>query len=173
MASRSVSRAFQCHVTFCEVVFVIFAVDHLDREQPFIQRIELKRAVGHVLSKVTEKTKFTVCFSCIVKHHPGQSSSAASSVRSRSLCWFYLCSRLLRCMMAKTAPPTSWAHSRARQCEICRSPAPPTICGLNFPPTLRAQQRGSGSYTTVSPFSPARRILHVVISFRDKSKRTL
>lgn len=86
-----------------------------------------------------------------------------SSLRSWSLCWFYLCSRLFRCTMAETAPPTSWARSRAHQCKICRSPAPPTICGLNFPLTRRAQQRGSGSYTTVSHFSPARRILNVAL----------
>lgn len=84
---------------------------------------------------------------------------------------FCLCSHLFRCTMAKTAPPTSWAPSRAHQCRICHSLAPPTICGLNFLLTRRARQQGSGSYTTVSHFSPTWRIINFARHFSPTSEQ--
>lgn len=39
--SQGLSQVRPNNVTFCEVVFVIFAVDHLKRAQPVVQQIEL------------------------------------------------------------------------------------------------------------------------------------
>lgn len=39
--SQGLSHVRPNNVTFCEMVFVIFAVDHLKREQPVVQQIEL------------------------------------------------------------------------------------------------------------------------------------